>query len=631
MNLRTGIVVLLMLGAIAFSQPAVAASKPADFNKTIRSLFDKYCLGCHGEKKKGDLDLRGYTDLASAKKSLPTFQKLAEYLETREMPPEGKPQPSSSERKLLIAWVQTEVLGCDCDHPDPGRVTIRRLNRAEYNNTVRDLTGVNLQPADDFPADDVGYGFDNIGDVLSVSPMLFEKYMAASAKIIDAAFRTNSNGLNTASSKIFVREPTASTTNDAARETISKFAGRAYRRPISGEELDRLMKIFRMVVDDGGSYESGIKMALRAVLVSPNFLFRGELQPEPDNPQSIHPVNDYALASRLSYFLWNSMPDDELFALAAKRKLGANLEPQVKRMLRDPRARTLVDDFAEQWLEIRGLAMAAPDKAAFPEFDDELRNAMASETELFCEYVWKQDRSVLEFIDSDYTFLNERLARLYGIPGITGDEFQRVTLKTKERGGLLTQASILTVTSTATRTAPVKRGKWVLDNILGTPPPPPLADVPPLKEGSEEALHGTLRQRMEQHRADPSCAACHARMDPIGFGFENYNGIGAWRATEGEFPIDAAGQLLTGETFNGAAEFKRMLLTRKKDQFVRCLSEKMLTYALGRGLETYDKCAVDDIVASATKNNYRFSSLVVGVVKSPPFLMRRGEQTKATQ
>ncbi|MDB6065780.1 MAG: Protein of unknown function (DUF1587)/Protein of unknown function (DUF1592)/Protein of unknown [Pedosphaera sp.] len=757
------------LAALADGVRKAGAGK-STFEANIKPLLTHYCFACHGEKKKGDLDLRLYGDEDSVKKNPAIFEKVLDNIERHEMPPEDRPQPSASERKLISQWIELDVLQCDCNHPDPGRVTIRRLNRAEYNNTIHDLLGVDFKPAQDFPADDIGYGFDNIGDVLSLSPMLMEKYLSAAGKIMDLAivteqpvkgpvkrfngadmpstakggdygisgrilynngevtarfqcskageyllrarafgqqagpepvrleFRVNSQAIKevkvavTEASPevyevrvdwkpgdqqvslafindyyrgddpnpnnrdrnmiidylevlgpievqpppepnryVFQRQSNAQTTDADAQEIIANFARRAYRRPVTQTEVERLFKIFEMVEKDGGSFEAGIKLALQAVLVSPNFLFRGELQPEPDNPKSVHPINEYALASRLSYFLWSTMPDDELFALAAKGKLRSNLEGQVARMLKDPKAHAVVQNFADQWLQIRNLATVTPDKEAFPEFDEELRSAMAQETDLFFESIMKQDRSILEFIEADYTFLNERLARHYGISGVQGSEFRRVSLKSSARGGLLTQASILTVTSTPTRTSPVKRGKWVLENILGTPPPPPLPNVPSLKEGKELVLTGTLRQRLEQHRADPACANCHARMDPIGFGFENFDGIGAWRNKDGEFPLDTTGQLLTGESFNGPVELRSVLLKGKRDQFVRCLSEKMLTYALGRGLERYDRCAVDQISKNLARNHYKFSSLIIEVVKSNPFQMRRGEEHKLEQ
>ena len=756
---------ILVVLAMALGLQNGRAAGKVSFESGIKPLLSQYCYGCHGEKKKGGLDLRIYNDLASAKKDPQVFEKVMDHLQNHEMPPENKPQPSPDERDLIMNWIEAEILGCDCAHPDPGRVTIRRLNRAEYNNTVRDLVGVNFHPADDFPADDVGYGFDNIGDVLSLSPILLEKYLNAAQKILDAAivtapssggpsarfnaadmdstekgapygdhgrmlstegevftkfqfpkdgeyllrarafgqqagpeparmeFRVDGKAIKVADVtavenkpevyetrfsaqagekrvaaafindfynpsdpnpenrdrnliieyvevvgpieplppprshlRIFTRQPTPQTTNQVAREILANFARRAYRRPVKPPEVDRLMELFGMAQTDGENFETSVKLALQAVLVSPNFLFRGELQLQPDNPKAIHAVDDYALASRLSYFLWSSMPDEELFALAEKGKLRKNLDAQVSRMLKDPKARALVENFADQWLQIRNLSAVSPNHKLFPGFSDDLRAAMAKETELYFQYVMQQNHNVLEFIDSDYTFLNEPLARLYGIEGVTGGEFQRVTLKDHQRGGLLTQASILTITSNPTRTSPVKRGKWVLENILGAPPPPPPPNVPALKEGKEIALTGTLRQRMERHREDPICASCHARMDPIGFGFENFNGIGAWRTNDGNFPIDPAGELTSGESFQGAGDLKAILLKQKKEQFVRCLSEKLLTYALGRGLEHYDKCAVDQIAKDLSKNDYKFNTLIAGVVKSAPFQMRRGEQ-----
>jgi hypothetical protein len=293
-------------------------------------------------------------------------------------------------------------------------------------------------------------------------------------------------------------------------------------------------------------------------------------------------------------------------------------------MLKDPKAEALVANFAGQWLHIRNLQMVSPDHGQFPDFDDDLRRAMEKETEMFFSNIMREDRSVLEFLDANYTFLNERLARHYGITGVKGDEFQRVSFSGKQRGGVLTHASILTITSNPTRTSPVKRGKWILENLLGTPPPPPPGNVPELSEAKEVVLSGTLRQRMEQHRADPNCAGCHARMDPIGFGFENFDGVGKWREKDGNFPIDASGELVTGES-------RELLVKKKKEDFIRCLSEKMLTYALGRGLEHYDRCAIDEISKRLAKNNYKFSALVLEVVKSTPFQKRRGEEERSAQ
>jgi hypothetical protein len=416
---------------------------------------------------------------------------------------------------------------------------------------------------------------------------------------------------------------------ETAREIIGAFARRAYRRPVTRTESDRLLRLFQMADQDGETFEASVKVALTAVLVSPHFLFRGELQPDPNDPGTVHPIDEFALASRLSYFLWSTMPDEELFGHAERKTLRKNLEFQVRRMLNDPRANALVDNFAGQWLQLRNIRLVAPDPKTFPDFDGALRDAMQKETELFFANIIREDRSVLEFLEANYTFVNERLARFYGIDQVVGDDFQRVSLKGTGRGGLLTQASILTVTSNPTRTSPVKRGKWVLDNLLDSPPPPPPPDVPELEEGG--VLTGSLRQRMEQHRENPMCASCHARMDPIGFGLENFDGIGAWRQKEGEFAIDPSGKLVTGESFDGVADLKRILLKNKRDDFARCLTRKMLTYALGRGLEYYDKCAVDQIRRRLARNRYKFSTLILEIVKSTPFQMRRGEAVEMTE
>jgi len=409
-----------------------------------------------------------------------------------------------------------------------------------------------------------------------------------------------------------------------ARKTITSFATRAFRRPITAQEQERLLTLFKATADRGDPFETAVKLFVEAVLVSPQFLFRGDVRPEPNNPQAIRPVDEYALASRLSYFLWSSMPDEALFAQAAHRSLRRNLGSEVARMLKEPKAHALVENFAGQWLQLRNLKLVSPDQKQFPLFDESLRLGMQKETELFFESICRENRSLMELISADYTFLNEKLAHLYGIERVEGEQFRRVTLKGNQRGGLLAQASILTITSNPTRTSPVKRGKWVLENILGAPPPPPPPNVPELKEG-KEALTGPLRHRMEQHRSDPNCSTCHSRMDPIGFGFENFDAIGAWRDREGDFDIDSSGTLQTGESFTGPAELKALLLKEKRDDFVRCLTEKMLTYALGRGLEYYDKCAVERITKNLAKDHYRFSTLILEIVKSTPFQMRRGE------
>ncbi len=753
---------MIVIAALLPLVHALGAQKKVSYEGNVKPLLDQYCYSCHGNgKHKGDLALDDYKDMAAVMKDRKRWALVMKNLESHEMPPENKPQPTPAERDLIQNWIETELFNVAGGAPDPGRVTIRRLNRAEYNNTIRDLVGVNFHPANDFPVDDVGYGFDNIGDVLSLPPLLLEKYLNAADKIMDqaivtgpqyvgpsarfeaenltsaapgsslyaggSAFALNKEGdvflplevskageyvirvrafgqqagpevtklelrLNEKAVKVFevaavenapkVYEfkthldagpnciaaayinnfvdpnlgdrnlmidyidlvgpvqlkqipesqklifgqiPKNGSRPDGARRIVSNFTRRAFRRPAEKQEIDRLMRIFEATQKDGSNFEEGIQITLQAVLVSPYFLFRGELQPDPDNPTSVHPVNDYALASRLSYFIWSSMPDEELFALAEKKVLRKNLDAQLKRMLQDPKAGALVENFADQWLQIRNLAFVSPDPKMFPKFNDEIRRAMQQETELFFQGIVREDRSVLEFIDADYTYLNEPLANYYGIPGREGAEFRRVSLPAGSRGGLLTQASILTITSNPTRTSPVKRGKWILENILGTPPPPPPPDVPELSEAKEKVLSGTLRQRMEQPREKAICASCHARMDPIGFSFENFDAVGQWREKDGTFDIDPAGKLVSGESFQGPSELKRILLTSKRDEYIRCLSEKMLTFALGRGIEYYDKPSIDRITAALAKNKFKFSALVAELVRSTPFQMRRGE------
>lgn len=775
----TWILAWALLGPVFAAEPPPGVPSPTPdsgvppgaFETDLRPFFDQYCNDCHGERKRGGLDLRGYTDTASVTANRKVFEAVLQNLEGRLMPPENKPQPAPDDRARVVAWLQRELFHVDCTRADPGRVTIRRLNRTEYNHTIRDLVGVDFHPADDFPMDDVGYGFDNIGDVLSLPPVLFEKYLAAAGRILDRAVVTGAppaptrrlahgqlaggvdtgDGRRTLTSQgeiaaehdfpapgeyrlrvaaagdqagpdpvrlgldldrnrlrdfavtasaggleicealvtipaagrrriavaflndyyrpedpdparrdrnlhlawievvgpiptpppelpeshrrlFFARpaddSPAAATA--CARELLARFAGRAYRRPLTDSELDRLVALYARARADGENFEGGVKVACHAVLVSPHFLFRGELQAEPDNPQAVHPVNEFALASRLSYFLWSTMPDEELFRLAGAGTLRANLAAQVQRLLRDPKARALVDNFAAQWLQFRNLEVAAPDPATFPGFNDALRSAMRREAELFAERILREDRSVLEFLDADWTFVNGPLARHYGLADVEGDAFRQVNLSGPRRGGVLTQGSFLTITSNPTRTSPVKRGKWVLENLLNTPPPAPPANVPLLDESGAAQLTGTLRQRFEQHRADPLCAACHALMDPIGFGFENYDGVGAWRDQDGGFAVDPSGQLVSGETFQGPDELKRILLTTKREEFLRCLASKLLTYALGRGLEHYDRCAVDDVVATLKAGELRFSALVEGVVNSVPFQKRRGDTPAAS-
>ena len=756
-----------LAGAGELAAPAQAAG-PVTLEEHIKPLLKEYCLDCHNpKKKKGDVDLALLSENANVGENREIWEKIAELTEAGEMPPEKKPQPTDEQRETLLKFIDGQLAKVDCKlDKNPGRVTIRRLNREEYKNTVRDLLGVKYEP-EDFPNDEVGYGFDNIGDVLSLSPMLMEKFVAAAAEIagkaivadgevkpfirrlkgdkfastdeaigpdergvlamqregqavasfdapakgeylfrvrafaelagpeapklalrvagkelqtfdvnkaakgafyevrgsleagpqkISVAYLNNYNDqtnpdpklrgdrnvfvdfveivgpaglakpLPESHKRLIARMPQPGQELEVAMEILRPFATRAYRRPVSDDEVARLVGFVELALKNKGTFIEGVQTAVQAALCSPHFLFRWELDPDALKPGEIRELTDYEIASRLSYFLWSSMPDSALFELSAKGELrkDGNLEKQVARMIQDWRARAFVVNFGGQWLQIRNIWEVAIDPETFPKWDDSLKGAMKEETERFLEAVMKEDRPVTDLIDADFTFLNEKLARWYGIDGVTGNEFRRVTFPPDSpRGGVITQASVLVSTSTPTRTAPVIRGKWILEQILGTPPPPPPPDVPPLTEQKAVSQTASLRQRLEQHRSQAECAGCHAKMDPLGFALENFDATGAWRDLDGKFSIDASGKLTNGTSFNGARELKKVLKGNKN--FVRSLTQKMMTYALGRGLEFYDKCACDAVIADAAKQGNRFSAFITGIVTSDPFLKRKGE------
>jgi hypothetical protein len=447
-----------------------------------------------------------------------------------------------------------------------------------------------------------------------------------SSVIISGPYNPTGPGDTPSRARIFVCRPPAGGKDDdaCAHRILGTLARRAFRRPVTEADLKPLLAFYQRGRKDGG-FERGIEMALRAMLVSPDFLFRVENN-SGKAPGSIYQIGDFELASRLSFFLWSSIPDDQLLDLAEKGKLkdSSMLEQQVRRMLDDPRSESLVTNFAGQWLYVRGLAQVKPDPDAFPEFDESLRQGFERETELFFQTVLREDRSVLELLDANYTYLNQRLAEHYGIPKVYGSQFRRVNLTDPNRGGLLGQGSILTVTSYPNRTSVVQRGKWILENLLGSPPPPP-PPVPDLKDHKDgKAL--TMREQMEMHRSNAICASCHARMDPIGFALENYDGVGKWRAKDSGSVIDASGKLPDGTKFEAPAGLKKLLLTKYHDDFVTTATEKLLTYALGRGLEYYDMPAVRSITREAARDNYRMSALIAAVVRSTPFQMRKASE-----
>ena len=737
-----------ILGLLA---AAACDAASGSFVKTVQPFVTKNCIACHNSKAlSGGLDLQSQTAADFTTKDRDLWERVVTKVRNGEMPPKPLPPPKQVDIDTFVGFLESEYSRIDRKTPaDPGRVTARRLNRYEYNNTVRDLVGVKFRPANDFPADDSGYGFDNIGDVLSVSPVLIEKYLAAAEQIAKQAIAADplpkptldryrpdlakslptpldykreitiegdydlKVGINSIKSpfkaastvphtvSIFVdgklagsnktdTDPDRRTNKDVrvhlmpgthalratltttscdlpsqlrvdlieirgpfnpvapplpeshtriftcghkngehtpecGRTILSTLLRRAFRRPVTQAEVGNYVRFIEMAQKEGDSFEQGVRVALQAVLVSPEFLFRIEHDAKPNDPKSVHKISDFELATRLSYFLWSSIPDDELLNAAEQGTLQKQeqLEAQIRRMLRDPKAFALVENFGGQWLALRNLDSVQPDPVKFPEFDKDLRASMRSETQLFFESIVHEDRSILEFLSAKYTFLNERMAKFYGIEGVTGPDFRRVDLATDQRMGILTQASVLTVSSYPTRTSPVIRGKYILENILNTPPPPPPPDVPSLDD-SKVGSTASLRQQLEKHRANAICASCHSKMDPLGFGLENYDAIGRWRTVDGTFPIDASGKLPSGKSFTTPAQMMSILV-EGRDAFTRSLSEKLLTYALGRGLERYDRPAIQLISQRAAQHDYRFSGLVLEIVNSMPFRMRRGD------
>lgn len=596
--------------------PAGNPATQAIYDKEIRPLISEFCGDCHGAKKpRGGINLMQFESVLALQRDHGTWSDVVTQIHERNMPPMGKPQPTMEQRDRLTQWIKETLDNAEATGPrDPGRVLIHRLSRSEYNNTMRDLFGISSQPANNFPTDGSGGGgFDNNADTLFIPPILMEKYLDAATKVLEEA-----KPERIFFAKLRPRQTRATT----ARKIIEHFATRAFRRPLEAAELNRLMRLYQAATQRGSSYEDAVKLPLKAVLVSPNFLFRIEKDQKSVTP---YPISDYELASRLSYFLWSSMPDDELFKMAASKQLRKPviLEAQVRRMMLSPKFGAMANSFAGQWLRVRDLySSVAPDPKKYKEFTPSLRDAMYNETITFFQDILRRESSLLQLIDADYTYLNEELAGHYGVDGVKGATMQRVALKEGRRGGVLTMGSVLTLTSFPQRTSPVLRGKWVLEEILGAPAPPPPPGAGGLSPNDAPAEGLTFRQRLEKHREKPECASCHNRMDPIGFGLENFDGIGRWREEIGGTPVDSSGVLANGEKFSGPTELKKHILTRK-DDFVRNFSERMLSYALGRGLEGYDRPTVRAITTKLQKDNYRSSTLILEIVKSYPFQYRK--------
>ena len=768
---------VLICACCAASPVVIAQSKGDDkiASAEAAKFFKNYCTDCHNQDEAmSGIRVDHVSESGSFLKYRKSWKRVNEVLRFGAMPPKDAEQPSTKEKKQTQLWVADQIDSIDCDLiRDPGRVTIRRLNRLEYNNTIRDLFGIDFKPADDFPSDDVGEGFDNIGDVLSLPPLLLEKYFSAAeqiskrivyvpgaesasevaierknisiaggGRISGTSIAFSSNGTATLvvdietmgsyefsvdvgaqqagpelakmelalDGKSRLKESVSALQNDPRKYTVkmeltagqhkielsflndfynpkhpdpqqrdrniyfyngtlmgptsvsveqlstfdklihdnlpeklddvsqeaadvlNKIIHRVFRRELSPNEVKPYINLVQLVVDQEESFQRGIQVAINAILVSPRFIFRLEGGHEANSIKIIRDLDDYELASRLSYFIWCSTPDDELLGLAREGTLANEkvLRGQITRMLGDPRVHGLTAGFATQWLNLRNLAEVVPDPNVY-DFPIELRDSMQRETELFFEHVLQENRSVFDFINGKYTFVNKTLAAHYGMqdvaPADDSDPFVRVSLEGIPRSGILTHGSILTLTSNPNRTAPVKRGKWIMENILGVRPPDPPADVPVIAVAKKSLPNSSFREQLNLHRENAVCASCHDQMDPLGFGFENFDGIGKYRTTDGDFPIDSSGILPSGEKFVGPMQLMD-ILTSRGEAFARTLTERMLVFALGRGLDYYDECAVDKIMKQLKKDEYRFQTIMLQIVLSDPFRKRRGEEKR---
>ncbi|MBL9161119.1 MAG: DUF1592 domain-containing protein [Planctomycetaceae bacterium] len=749
----------------------------------VGPFVQTYCIDCHrGDSAEAGLDFDKLLAAPSAAHRRLQWERAVQRVEAGEMPPPDASQPAVAERDAALAWLREELAAPDCTQPqNPGRPTLRRLNRTEYQNTIRDLVGVDFDAAKFFPRDELGFGFDNNGDVLSLPTLLLEKYLQAAEEIAAKAMVTPESirepvqhfawgelhggsaargvrGLFSdgriwaelslpAPGEYIVRvtafasqmgdEPTkmriscgdqelavvgvtveqrddpqtyvarfhgdpgvaavsVELTNDAwnplaedetrrdrnlficdidvvgptdalalqalpasqsqllagapsleawksndawsepTRSVIARLLGRGYRRPASRDEIDRTFRLVEGARQRGDSFERAMQLAVQALLVSPQFLFIGDespfyasadqsphATPNESSTAAARPLSEYELATQLSYFLWSSMPDDELLRLAAAGRLREKLDSQIDRLLSSPRADQLARNFSEQWLETRKLETLQRSPQHFPDFDEALRDSFREETFRLVKDVVRNNLPLTTLLSADYSFVNRRLAKHYGLSGPTGDEFVRVDLPAERHAGILAHGSVLSVTAFEDRTSPVLRGKWVLDHLLADPPPPPPPDAGSLPEATGDLSHKTLRERLELHRADPTCASCHKRMDPIGLAMENFDAVGRWRDAEGDQPIDASGELPDGRKLNGPASLRDVLLA-DFPRVRRSLAERLLIFGLGRGLEPYDTCAVNEVVAAAEANGDTFASMVRAVVKSDPFQQRSG-------
>lgn len=616
LDTATGLLVR-WLPAIAVLCAAVPA-RADGFRERVRPILVEYCFDCHDDDtQKGGVNLARFDTERSLHRDPRLWETALRQIEERSMPPRNKKQPGPAEYHGLVEGLRSLLENPDPSWlpRDPGSKIPHRLSRTEYNNTLRDLLGIKGRPADRFPPDGGGGGgFDNNADTLFVPPVLMEQYLAVADEALAEAPREN----------VIRRDPVPYSPDLwAARDNIRHFAIRAYRGRVTEADLATPLKLYRESRASGETFERAVRVACKAILVSPRFLFRVEAS-RPGKAAAR--LDAYELASRLSYFLWSSMPDEALLHSARTGRLleEAELAAQVKRMLEDPRAAEFAENFTGQWLGTRTLAQTAnPNLNRFPEYTVELREAMKGEPVAMMKAMIRENRSVLEFLDAGHVYVNETLAAYYGLEGVQGNEFQRVAVRDRRRGGILGMAAVLTKTSYPLRTSPVLRGKWILEDVLGTPPPPPPPLVATLPPDDKVRDGQSLRKRLEAHRTKENCAACHARLDPLGFALENFDPIGRWRDKIDGQPVDASGVLPGGEVVDGPSALKDALL-RRKTLFARHLTEKMLAYALGRGLEYYDAPVVREIADATAADGYRLQTLILGIVRSLPFQYRRG-------
>ncbi|MDZ4848663.1 MAG: DUF1592 domain-containing protein [Pirellulaceae bacterium] len=608
---------------LVFAQPDKNRT-PLSWDHTIRGIVEKHCLECHNaDESRGDVNLKQDDDIKKILNHRDVWETALAMIESEEMPPRKARELPDELRKQMVEFLHVTLESLDCATiQDPGKPSIRRLNRTEYDNSILDLTGLDLNLAESFAPDESSYGFDNQGEVLSLSPVQVEQYHNAAQTIVKELLNLKKKDRNRYES-IFGKLPENESEPAAvAKKAIRQFATRAFRRPVENAFVDRLMKIYSLSQSKQASHEIAMGHMITAVLISPRFLIRIENN-RPDT-EDAYPVDDYELASRLSFFLWSRPPDKTLLELAAAKKLSKLdvLESQTRRMLADKRSMALVDNFFGQWLSIREIESHQPDSNRFPEFSERLRSAMIGEIQGFLSELIRKDRPITDLLDADYTFVNELLAKHYGIQGVKGQKIQRVSLKDRRRGGLLTSAALLMLQSDPGRTNVPRRGNFIAGRILGSSPPPPPPDVPELEAIASDDKPRSLREMLELHRKNPECANCHAKMDPLGFALENYDAIGRWRTKDGKFSIDPSGELASGHIFSGPVELKDLLL-EQKDAFTRTLTKYLLIYALGRGLQGNDECVLRASIKAAEENEYRFSSLVIEIVKSYPFRYRQ--------